>query len=215
LEQERLRISRDIHDDLGARITEISLASALARTKPSFPESAAADFDHICRLSRELVAALYETVWAVNPENDNLDALGNYLCQMTNNLCENAQLPCRWSISDLPGDLQVSSQLRHNITMAVKEAVHNVIKHSKATELSLRVEFERRELMISVQDNGCGFDAKSSPNGSGLTNMSRRMTDIGGKCVVESHPGGGGARVEFQLALPKNGDTPGHFKHSL
>src|SRR5262249_48610320 len=90
LEQERLRISRDIHDDLGARITEISLASALAKTKPALPASAAADFDHICGLSRELVSALYETVWAVSPENDNLEALGNYLCQMSNHLCENA-----------------------------------------------------------------------------------------------------------------------------
>lgn len=203
LEQERLRISRDIHDDLGARITEISLASALAKTKASFPASAAADFDHISRLSRELVAALYETVWAVNPENDNLDALGDYLCQMTNHLCENAQLPCRWSISELPGDLQVSSQLRHNITMAVKEAVHNVIKHSRASEISLRAEFERDVLLISVEDNGCGFNINQTPTGSGLTNMSRRMSDIGGKCVIESRPGGG-TQVQLHLALAKS-----------
>lgn len=203
LEQERLRISRDIHDDLGARITEISLASALARTKASFPASAAADFDHICSLSRELVAALYETVWAVNPENDNLDALGNYLCQMTNHLCENAQLPCRWSISELPGDLPVSSQLRHNITMAVKEAVHNVIKHSKATEISLRVELERGLLLISVQDNGCGFNVDQTASGNGLTNMCRRMNDIGGKCDIESCPGGV-TQVRLTLTLPKN-----------
>jgi signal transduction histidine kinase len=203
LEQERLRISRDIHDDLGARITEISLASALARTKASFPASAAADFDHICSLSRELVAALYETVWAVNPENDNLDALGNYLCQMTNHLCENAQLPCRWSISELPGDLPVSSQLRHNITMAVKEAVHNVIKHSKATEISLRVELERGLLLISVQDNGCGFNVDQTASGNGLTNMCRRMNDIGGKCAIESCPGGV-TQVRLILTLPKS-----------
>jgi signal transduction histidine kinase len=202
LERERLRISRDIHDDLGARVTEISLASALAKTKASFPASAAADFEHISKLSRELVAALYETVWAVNPENDNLDALGNYLCQMTNHLCEHAQLPCRWTISDLPRDRQVSSQLRHNIIMAVKEAVHNVIKHSKATEMSLQVEFNRDVLTISVQDNGCGFDVNGNSKGSGLTNMHRRMTDINGMCGVESRAGAG-TRVQLQLALPQ------------
>src|SRR4030095_15652166 len=97
-------------------------------------------------------------------------ALGNYLCQMTNHLCEHAQLPCRWSISDLPGDFQVSSHLRHHIVMVVKEAVHNVIKHSRATEVILRVEFERGVLVVSVQDNGCGFDMNRNPNGSGLTN---------------------------------------------
>jgi signal transduction histidine kinase len=202
LEQERVRISRDIHDDLGARVTEISLASALAKSKATFPESASADFDHISQLSRELVSALYETVWAVNPENDNLDALGNYLCQMTNHLCEHAQLPCRLTISDLPGDLQVSSQLRHNITMAVKEAVHNVIKHSKASEISLRTEFEQGVLVVSIQDNGCGFDLKGGLTGSGLTNMQRRMADIGGKCSVESSPGSG-TRIQLHLAIPK------------
>jgi signal transduction histidine kinase len=202
LEQERLRISRDIHDDLGARITEISLASALAKSKPSFPASAAADFDHICRLSRELVAALYETVWAVNPENDNLDALGNYLCQMTNHLCENAQLPCRWSISELPGDLRVSSQLRHNITMAVKEAVHNVIKHSRASEVSLRVEFATGTLVTFVEDNGCGFNVDENKAGNGLNNMRRRMADISGKCSIESRPNAG-TRVELRLPLAK------------
>jgi len=202
LEQERLRISRDIHDDLGARVTEISLASALAKTKASFPESASADFDRISQLSRELVSALYETVWAVNPENDNLDALGNYLCQMTNHLCEHAQLPCRLSISDLPRSVQVSSQLRHNIIMAVKEAVHNAIKHSKASEIILRAEFERGVLLISVQDNGCGFNPASAPNGSGLTNMHRRMADIGGNCSVESPPDSG-TRVQLRLAIPK------------
>jgi len=202
LEQERLRISRDIHDDLGARVTEISLASALARSKTSFPASAGADFDHISKLSRELIAALYETVWAVSPENDNLDALGNYLCQMTNHLCENAQLPRRWSISDLPGTLPVASQLRHNIIMAVKEAVHNVIKHSKATEISLRVQFERDVLLVSVQDDGCGFNVNGSPNGSGLANMRHRMADIGGNCLVESQPGAGTC-VRLNLALEK------------
>jgi len=200
LEQERLRISRDIHDDLGARITEISLASALAKNKPAFPASASADFDHISRLSRELVAALYETVWAVSPENDNLDALGSYLCQMTNHLCEHAQLPCRWTIDDLPRELQVSSQLRHNITMAVKEAVHNVIKHSKASELTLRVEFQRDGLVVCVRDNGCGFNVNGSENGNGLTNMQRRMTDIGGSCLVESRPGDG-TTVKLHLTL--------------
>jgi hypothetical protein len=67
---------------------------------------------------------LYETVWAVNPANDNLDALGTYLCQITNNLCKPAQLPCRLEITDLPRNVQVSSQLRHNVAMAVKEATH-------------------------------------------------------------------------------------------
>jgi len=200
LEQERLRISRDIHDDLGARITEISLASALAKTKPSFPATAAADFDRISTLSRDLVTALYETVWAVNPENDNLDALGNYLCQMANHLCEQPQLPCRFRVMDLPSDIQVSSQTRHNIIMAAKEAIHNVIKHAHASELILAVSFENGSMIISVEDNGCGFEVVPDPGGNGLTNMNRRLTDLGGTCEIRSQSGSG-TKVIMQLKL--------------
>jgi len=82
-------------------------------------------------MSRELVAALYETVAAVNPENDNLDALGNYLCQMTNHLCKHAQPAVPLEHLDWPNTFAVSSQLRHNIIMAVKEAVHNVYQAFK------------------------------------------------------------------------------------
>jgi len=202
LEKERLRIAQDIHDDLGARITEISLVSALAKKSSASPELASADFDKISNMSRELVSALYETVWAVNPENDNLDALGNYLCQMTNHLCKHAQLPCRLEILDLPENIHVSSQVRHNIAMAVKEATHNVIKHAGATEITLGVVLENGELRVCIKDNGAGFDpAKLEDSfGNGLNNMKRRLADIGGSCTIESQLDQG-AVVHLRLKL--------------
>ena len=125
LEHERLRIAQDIHDDLGARVTQISLVSGLAQSDNTLSEKTRTDFNTISGMARELVSALYETVWAVNPENDNLDALGNYICQMVDNLCDKAQLHRRLRVAELPRDFQVSSHVRHNLIMAVKEAVHN------------------------------------------------------------------------------------------
>jgi signal transduction histidine kinase len=200
LEQERLRIAQDIHDDLGARVTQISLLSAVAQGDLSLPEKARTDFDRISRMTRELVSALYETVWAVNPENDNLDALGNYLCQMVNQLCDQARLRCRLSVADLPSDIQVSSQTRHNVTMAVKEAVHNVIKHAKAEEVNLRVDLVGRLLTISVQDDGGGFEPSNNGGGSGLNNMQRRLADVGGNCRIQSQAGRG-TTVEINLVI--------------
>ena len=200
LEQERLRIAHDIHDDLGARATQISLFSAMSHDDPSFPEKARANFEQISAMSRELVSALYETVWAVNPENDNLDALGNYICQMVNQLCGRVQFPCRLDVMDLPREIQVSSQVRHNISMVVKEAVHNVIKHSKAPEVRIAVKFEKGLLAISIQDDGCGFCPEGNPGGNGLKNMKRRMADIGGSVVVDSGAGRG-ATVRLSLAI--------------
>ncbi len=200
LERERLRIAHDIHDDLGARVTQISLLSAMSVDNPAFPEKARAEFDKISRMTRELVSALYETVWAVNPENDNLDALGNYLCQMVNQLCERFQFRCRFHMSELPREIQVSSQTRHNISMAVKEAIHNVIKHAKASEVVINIALTGNLLSVSVQDDGRGFMPDAHPPGNGLTNMKRRLEDIGGKCFVESQPGKG-ATVHIELVI--------------
>ncbi len=207
LERERLRIAHDIHDDLGARVTQISLLSAMSVDNPAFPEKARADFDRISTMSRELVSALYETVWAVNPENDNLDALGNYLCQMLNQLCERSQFRCRFHVLDLPREMLVSSQTRHNITMAVKEAVHNVIKHADASELVMHMAFTGNLLAISIKDNGRGFAPNGHLAGNGLANMKRRLEDVGGKCFIESQPGKG-ATVHIELVIKlagKNG----------
>jgi signal transduction histidine kinase len=200
LEQERLRIAHDIHDDLGARVTQISLLSAMAQDNSSFPEKARNDFDKISKMSRELVSALYETVWAVNPENDNLEAQGNYLCQMVNQLCERTPIRCRFHVLDLPNEVQVSSQTRHNINMAVKEAVHNVIKHAKASEVTIRMAFKDGLLDISIQDDGVGFRPDDTVGGNGLTNMKQRLANIGGSCFIDSKPGQG-TTVRIRLII--------------
>lgn len=200
LERERLRIAHDIHDDLGARVTQISLLSAMSQDNSDFSEMARSNFEQISQMSRELVSALYQTVWAVNPENDNLDALGNYICQMVNQLCDRMQFRCRFDLSDLPRGIQVSSQIRHNISMAVKEAVHNVIKHAKASEVKINVEFTSNLLTVSVRDDGCGFQPAKNMTGNGLINMKRRLEDIGGSCSVESNLGRG-TTVRLCLAI--------------
>ncbi len=198
LQREKLRIAQDIHDDLGVRVTQISLVSAVAQADPAFPAKARAEFDRISRMSRELVSALYETVWAVNPENDNLDAVGTFLCQKINELCTQAQLRCRLHVVDLPQNIQISSQARHNISMAVKEAVHNVVKHANASLLTVRVAFDDMLLTVCIEDDGRGFQASDAAAGHGLVNMKRRLQDIGGKCLVESTPGSGTiVRLEF------------------
>jgi signal transduction histidine kinase len=200
LERERLRIAQDIHDDLGARVTEISLLSGMAENNAGFSAQARAEFCRISLKSRNLVAALYETVWAVNPENDNLEAVGNYLRQRINNQCTQAQLRCRLHISPLPRDVEISSRIRHNISMAAREAMHNVIKYAKASQVTVHISFAEMLLTVSIQDDGCGFDVMTNPTGHGLVNMKRRLEDIGGTCLIESSPKTG-TKVQFRLLV--------------
>jgi signal transduction histidine kinase len=210
LEQERLRIAHDIHDDLGARLTQISLASAMAHDSPGLSTAARSEFDRISQMARDTVSALYETVWAVNPENDNLDALGNYLCQMVHQLCEQAKLACRLRVPELPRDVQVASQLRHNVILAVKEAINNIIKHANASEVGFQVTFERDVLTISIYDNGSGFDTGSRIMGNGLGNMKLRLEAIGGRCKIESSAGKGTTILMHVTARPTNSHAEKH-----
>jgi len=211
LEQERLRISRDIHDDLGARATQISLLSAMAESDSAFSEKEArAQFNRISAVSRDLVSALYETVWAVSPENDNLDAMVNYVCERIHEFCDPAQLRCRLHVCPLPKSIGVSSRTRHNIIMAVKEAMHNVIKHAHASQVTVHISFMDSFLAISIHDDGCGFEVAGGSSGNGLLNMRSRMTDIGGTCQVESCRGKGTTIHLRFFVEPHEQESPTH-----
>ena len=200
LEQERFRIAQNIHDDLGARVTEISLLSSSAQLKPHMSPEARAEFGAVSRLTSDLVQALHETVWAVNPKDDHLDSLASFVCQMANKMCAQAQLRCRLEIPDLPTDVPVASPIRHNVIMAVKEAIHNVIKHGHASEIQISLRQANNSLSIQVSDNGCGFDSAVNVRGNGLDNMERRMRSLQGSCSVTSQPGAG-TKITFEFPL--------------
>jgi signal transduction histidine kinase len=200
LERERIRIAQDIHDDLGAQVTQITLVSAMAERTVDDAQVSRQSFQRITKLSRKLVASLYDTVWVVNPENDNLEAVGNYLCQTFNQLTSQAGLSCRLDVPPLPSDLPISSHQRHNLAMAVKEATNNIIKHAGATEARMSIRLENSQLHISIEDNGMGFDPESAKLGSGMGNLSRRLEDVGGSAVVKSRPRAG-TQVHLQMPI--------------
>ncbi len=201
LEQERVRIAQDIHDDLGARVTEISLLSSSSRLMPNISPEVRAKFEAVNGLTDDLVRALYETVWSVNPKNDHLGSLVIYTSQMADQMCAVANLKCRFEIPDLPDEILVTSPIRHHVILAVKEAIHNVIKHAHATEIQLRIQHANGVLSIQVSDNGCGFEPPAKFGGNGRNNMERRMRSLQGSCSVASQPGTG-TKVTFEFPLP-------------
>jgi signal transduction histidine kinase len=100
----------------------------------------------------------------------------------------------------LPHEVQVSSQTRHNISLAVKEAVHNIIKHARASEVTMRIVFTDGELDVSIHDDGSGFKPAENLSGHGLSNMKQRLQKIGGRCLIESDPGHG-TTVRMRLRI--------------
>lgn len=203
VEAERMRIAQDIHDDMGARLTQISLASGLAlRNTP--PDSAAiADLKRLDRAARDVAIALDEIVWAVNPAHDTLEGLGNYISQYVTEITAESSLRCRLEIPALLPARFISSGARHHLLMALKEALNNAFKHSGATEVRVQLTFAEPTLTLVVADNGHGFEPSAAPAGNGIANMQRRLAAAGGTCALRSTPGGG-TTVTLVLHLERN-----------
>jgi signal transduction histidine kinase len=202
LHKERARIAKDIHDDLGASLTQIAYLGELARQDRGAPEKADERIDTISATARQVIKSLDEIVWAVNPRNDTLAHLIDYAGQFAVDYLRVAGVRCRL---DLPAHVparEVSTDVRHNLFLLVKEAIHNVVKHAHASEVWLRVGATETHLNISVEDNGCGFEQPpEAPGADGLRNMRQRIADIGGSCQIESRTGAG-TRVIVKLPWP-------------
>jgi len=209
VERERARISQDIHDDLGASLTRITMLTESARADSGVPESVAKNLARIFGTARELTRAMDEIVWAVNPRHDRLDSLSNYLSRFAYDYLSAAEIRCRLDMPlDLPA-LPVMAETRHNLFLAFKEALHNVVQHAAASEVHVALTLEKNRLILRVSDNGVGFGVKAiaSPTaggritrGNGLVNMQRRLADVGGTFEIAGEPAGG-TTVVFTVVL--------------
>jgi signal transduction histidine kinase len=211
VEHERARIAHDIHDDLGAQLTRISMLSESARGELDNPERAVAGLNQIYDTARNLTRAMDEIVWAVNPRHDTLESLASYLEKFAQDLLVAAGIRCRL---DMPMEFpawRLTADVRHNLFLAFKEAIHNVVKHSAASETYIRLIARTTSFQLTIEDNGRGFvpgtrrnnppnDSPRLSSGNGLENMTRRLAEIHGSCDIQSAPGQG-TQVIFTVPL--------------
>lgn len=200
---ERERIARDIHDELGAELAQIGLLADIGGDGATSPGEMNRNFARIARHTRGVVAALDEIVWAVNPRNDNLARLADYLCRIADEIFEESAIRCRKEVPTGLPEFPVSSETRHDLTLAVKEAFTNLLKHSGATEAWLRLRWAEPNLTICVEDNGRGFDISSAKRGNGLDNQRTRLERNGGTVEVKSVPGEG-TRLIIRIRLDRD-----------
>jgi len=210
LEKERARIARDLHDQLGANLTQVALLGEMAETDKALPQEVETHARQISQTARETTRALDEIVWTVNPSNDTLDGLINYVCKYAQEYLAMAGLRYRLEVPSQLPPIPISPELRHNVFLATKEAVNNVVKHSKATSAWLRLNLESDHFTLEIEDNGAGVPAGADRKGrNGLRNMRKRLEEIGGAFVLT--PGQeGGTRVSLTAPLsPDSANTAG------
>jgi ligand-binding sensor domain-containing protein/signal transduction histidine kinase len=203
LEDERARIARDIHDQVGASLTQLALLGDMVETGKESPEEAEAHARQISQTARETTRALDEIVWTVNPSNDSLDGLVNYICKHAQDYLSVAGLRYRL---DVPAQLPaaaISPETRHNVFLASKEAVTNIVKHARASEAWIHLRLEPQGFTLEIEDNGrgpAGLNDKAAESRNGMRNMRKRMDDIGGQFSIG--PGRhGGTLVRLTVPL--------------
>jgi signal transduction histidine kinase len=190
IEQERMRIARDIHDDLGARLTQMALLSEMAAGEIGTQGKASERLAKVAQSSREAMRALEETVWAINPHRDSLHDLTDYLSHYANEFFRPTPVRSRQDLPLLIPELQLPAEVRHNLFLACKEALNNIQKHAQATEVWLRLTVTDSRLDLLIEDNGLGFVLQPRP-GNGLQNMQARLAATAGQCRIDSQPGRG------------------------
>ncbi len=200
IEYERARIARDLHDQLGANLTQITLLGEMAETDKELPAEIEQHAQQICVTARETTRSLDEIVWAVNPSNDTLESLANYACKYAQDYFAMAGVRFRAELPPGLPPIPILPEVRHNVFLAYKEAVNNVVKHAHATEARVKLLLEPGQFVLSVADNGRGLgDLSGKQLRNGLKNMRRRLADVGGQ--FDLAPGAAGGTV-VKLTVP-------------
>lgn len=199
-EGERSRIARDLHDDLGASLTEISILAALA-AEDAEQSPLQPSLDQLSVKAKHVVGSLDEIVWAVNPREDTLRSLVDYIAAFAREFLDIARIPLRVDVArDVP-ELPMATTRRHGVFLAAREALNNIAKHSGATEVHLTITVSDQLLEIRISDNGCGFEPDYAAGGNGLGNLKLRMQEAGGDCRIETFRQQG-TTVFLTLPLP-------------
>jgi signal transduction histidine kinase/ligand-binding sensor domain-containing protein len=209
IERERARIAKDIHDDLGTNLTEITLLSELALSADAPAQEVQTDVRRIAEKARALTHSLDEIVWAVNPRNDTLDSFVTYACIHAEDYLRTAGIRCRLKTPEIIPARLLETNVRHNLYLVVKEALNNVVKHAAAGEAVISFVVEQNAFEVIIKDDGRGFDMNGTGTaagkrlGNGITNMRQRMHDTGGAFDLRS-ASGQGTTVSIKVRFPEN-----------
>jgi ligand-binding sensor domain-containing protein len=207
LEKERARIARDIHDQLGANLTQVALLGELVEADKDSPKDVEEYGQQISQSARDVSRVLDEIVWTVNPQNDTLEGLVNYVCKYAQEYLAVADLRYRLEVPPQLPAVNISPEVRHNLFLAAKEAITNIVKHARATAVTLRLKLEPGAFILEIEDNGvglAGMDKERAKTRNGLRNQRKRMEDIGGGFTIS--PGGEGGTLVTLRAPCRNVD---------
>jgi len=186
-QEERDRISADMHDDLGSGVTAIRLMSEIVKSKMKpgqYPE-----VDKISQSANELLGKMNTIIWAMKSSNDTVESLVAYLRAYATEFFDSTPVACAIQVQDIT-DHEISGEKRRNIFLCFKETLNNVLKHAKADRVDITISTEYDRLCIGIQDNGIGINLKNTRRfGNGLNNIKKRVQNNQGELEIRSNEG--------------------------
>ncbi|MDR4953501.1 histidine kinase [Chryseobacterium sp. ES2] len=197
LEQERERISHDMHDDLGAGISALKLQAEFLKQKAE-DDDLQSDIDELLKTSEEMNISMREMLWSLNSGNDTLGSFIDYAILYTGNFLKKTKIAVYSECENIIAETPISTEMRRNLFLCLKEAVNNVYKHSQANTVKLSFSQEDNNFSMKISDNGNGIP-DGQKEGNGLRNMKRRMNELSGECSIISE--NSGTCLVFKIAL--------------
>jgi signal transduction histidine kinase len=186
-QDERNRISADMHDELGSGVTAIRLMSEIVKSK--MKEATLPEVEKISNSANDLITKMNTIIWTMTSSNDTLESLVTYMRTYSFEFFDSTNIDCKFNMPDSLPKVELSGERRRNIFLAVKEALNNVLKHSKATLVQIDIEVTDK-LRITIMDNGLGIDLdKIRRFGNGLRNMQNRLENINGQFTIKNQHG--------------------------
>jgi ligand-binding sensor domain-containing protein/signal transduction histidine kinase len=202
LEKERARIARDLHDQVGANLTQVALLGELAEADKDLPSEVEVHAQQISLTARDTTRALDEIVWALNSSNDTLESLANYAGKYAQDYFALAGIRYRAELPTQLPPIPILPEVRHNVFLAFKEAVNNVVKHAQASEARVKLQLDSNKFILSITDNGRGVGDLAGKNlRNGLKNMRKRLADVHGEFEISASANGG---TVVRLVVPIN-----------
>jgi signal transduction histidine kinase/ligand-binding sensor domain-containing protein len=202
LEQVRRRIAADLHDEIGSSLTQISILSEVAaRQGADALPVLSRPLSMIATSSRELVDAMSDVVWAINPDKDHLADLTQRMRRLAADTFTASNTTLHLDLPPRDQEVKLGANMRREVFLIFKEAVNNIVKHAGCSEVFIRFAIERSRLRLDLRDNGKGFDPQMESDGHGLASLRSRAATLGGTLTIDSRPGAG-TSVTLDLPIP-------------
>jgi nitrate/nitrite-specific signal transduction histidine kinase len=200
MEKVRTRIARDLHDDMGSTLSTINILSTMAKMKVHKDTDKTEEYlEKIGDNSSRMMEAMDDIVWSINPMNDNMQKITARMREFATGVLEAKNMDFTFRVDQQVQELKLDMEGRRDLFLLFKEAVNNLAKYSQCSKAAIDISVHKNKLLMTISDNGIGFDVNNSDGGNGLINMQKRAQSMKGRLSIESKKQVG---TEVKLEVP-------------